>query len=161
MTAAERKFWLLKTEPDSFSWDDLWKSRRRTAGWSGVRNYQARNFLRDSMSPGDGVLLYHSGADPSAVVGEARVASKAKPDPTQFDPKDDHHDPGSDPANPRWWLVDVQAVRPFPSPVTIDTLRKTRGIEKMVLLQRGSRLSVQPVTEKEWEIVMKLGMGGR
>lgn len=153
------RYWLLKSEPTEFSWADLWRSPRRTASWDGVRNYQARNFLRDDMAPGDGILFYHSNGNPPGVVGVAEVARGAYPDPTAFDPGHDHFDPRSDPASPAWVMVDIRAVAPFARPVTLPEMRGTPGLERMVLLQKGSRLSVQPVRPGEWEIIRALGAG--
>jgi len=150
------RYWLLKSDPDTFSWQDLVASPRRTTRWDGVRNYQARNSLRDDVAVGDGVLFYHSQAD-RAVVGTATVTRAAYPDPTQFDRKSPQHDPGSDPGDPRWVAVDIRAEREFAHPVPLDQLRKTPGLAKMTLLQKGSRLSVQPVTSGEWEIICRLG----
>lgn len=150
-----KRFWLLKSEPDCYSIDDL--ERDGTTFWSGVRNYQARNFMRDDMKPGDGVLFYHSGSEPPCIAGIAEVASKAYADHTALDPDDDHFDPKQTPENPIWMMVDVKFVRKLKSPIAISRLRETKGLEKMVLLQRGSRLSVQPVTDQEWKIVSKMG----
>jgi predicted RNA-binding protein with PUA-like domain len=150
------RHWLLKTEPSSFSFDDLWKSPKRTTGWSGVRNYQARNLLRDEMKKGDRVLIYHSSAEPPAVVGEAEVAREGYPDPTQFDRKDDHFDPGSRPDEPRWFQVDVKAVRKLTRDVPLGELRGSPALAKMALLQRGQRLSVQPVAPSEYAAILKL-----
>lgn len=154
---ARRRFWLVKSEPQAFSWDDLWNAPHRTTCWDGVRNYQARNMLRDEMRVGDGVLFYHSGADPTAIVGACEVVRAGYPDHTAFDPHDAHFDPKSDPGQPTWYMVDLRAAQPFRHPVTLAELRGVRGLEKMALLQKGSRLSVQPVTAKEWEIVTRLG----
>ena len=153
----ERHYWLVKSEPNAFSFDDLVASPQKTTCWDGVRNYQARNFMRDGMKTGDLVLFYHSSADPTAVVGVARVVREAYPDPTAFDRRDPHFDPRSKPDAPTWVMVDVQAVERFTQPVTLAALRGVKGLEKMALLQRGSRLSVQPVTAREFEIVRKLG----
>jgi predicted RNA-binding protein with PUA-like domain len=154
---SEQHFWLVKSEPHAFSFDDLVASPRKTTCWDGVRNYQARNFMRDGMKQGDLVLFYHSSADPTAVMGVARVVREAYPDATAFDPRDSHFDPKSKPDAPTWMMVDIQAVERFMHPVTLAELRGVKGLEKMVLLQRGSRLSVQPVTAREFEIVRKLG----
>ena len=151
--------WLVKSEPEAFSWDDLWKSPRRTTSWDGVRNYQARNFMRDGMRMGDPVLFYHSSVEPTGIVGIAEVAREAYPDPTAFDPADPHYDPKSRPEAPAWMMVDIRAVRAFDRMVTLGMLRETPGLEKMVLLQRGSRLSVQPVTPEEFAIVERLASG--
>jgi predicted RNA-binding protein with PUA-like domain len=122
-----------------------------------VRNYQARNFMRDEMRPGDGVLFYHSNADPPGVAGIAEVVGEAYDDPTQFDPDDPHYDPKSDPAAPRWQLVDVRAVEELPQFVSLSEMREERALAEMPLLQRGNRLSVMPVTAREWRRVLELG----
>jgi len=154
---SERHCWLVKSEPNAFSFDDLATSPRKTTCWDGVRNYQARNFMRDGMKQGDLVLFYHSNADPTAVMGVARVVREAYPDHTAFDRQDSHYDPKSKPEAPTWVMVDVQAVERFARPVALAELRGVKGLEKMALLQKGSRLSVQPVTAREFEIVRKLG----
>lgn len=152
-----RRYWLVKSEPDVFSFDDLLASPRRTTHWDGVRNYQARNTLRDEMKKGDLVLFYHSSTDPMAVVGVAEVAREGYPDHTAFDAKDPHYDPKSKREAPTWYMVDLKALRKFARPVTLAELRGTKGLEKMTLLQKGSRLSVQPVSEAEFRIVEGLG----
>jgi predicted RNA-binding protein with PUA-like domain len=152
----ERRYWLVKSEPDSFSFDDLLASPGRTTAWDGVRNFQARNFMRDGMKLGDGVFFYHSSTEPAAIVGIAEVAREAYPDHTAFDPKDSHFDPKSKRDAPTWMMVDLRAVKPLPKPLALADLRGVKGLEKMALLQKGSRLSVQPVTAKEWEIVCRL-----
>lgn len=152
-----RRYWLVKSEPDVFSFDDLWASPRRTTHWDGVRNYQARNTLRDEMKKGDLVLFYHSSTDPMAVVGVAEVVREGYPDHTAFDAKDPHYDPKSKREAPTWYMVDLRAVKKFLRPVTLAELRSTRGLEKMALLQKGSRLSVQPVSAAEFRIVEGLG----
>ncbi|HTE06521.1 MAG TPA: EVE domain-containing protein [Planctomycetota bacterium] len=152
--ARERGFWLLKTEPGSYSIADL--ERDGVTAWSGVRNYQARNTLRDQMRLGDGVLFYHSSADPPSVVGLAEVASRPRPDDTAFDPKDDHHDPASEREKPTWFLVDIRHVETFAQPLGRDTLGTVPELRHMVLLQRGSRLSVQPVRRDEFELIVRL-----
>jgi predicted RNA-binding protein with PUA-like domain len=152
-----KRYWLMKTEPSTFSWGDLLDSPGKTTPWDGVRNYRARNFMRDEMRKGDGVLFYHSNAKPPAVVGTATVSREGYPDPTQFDPKSPYYDPKADPENPRWFLVDVRADRGFKREVPLPELRETPGLEDMALLRRGMRLSVQPVTSAEWRIILKLG----
>jgi len=117
------RHWLLKTEPEAFSFDDLLRAPRKTAGWDGVRNYQARNFLRDEMKKGDRVLIYHSNADPPSVVGVAEIVREGYPDPTQFDAKNDHYDPAAREDDPRWFQVDVKAVQKLRRPVSLDELR--------------------------------------
>lgn len=150
-----RRYWLMKSEPSAFSIDDLAKARGRRTYWDGVRNYQARNFMRD-MEIGDQVLFYHSNADPPAVVGVAEVVKTAYPDPTQFDKDDGHYDAESEPANPRWDMVDIRLVQKFRQPIPLDRLREEPALKGMVLLRKGSRLSVQPVTPQEWNHVLKL-----
>jgi predicted RNA-binding protein with PUA-like domain len=151
------RHWLLKTEPEAFSFDDLLRAPRKTAGWDGVRNYQARNFLRDEMKKGDRVLIYHSNADPPSVVGVAEIVREGYPDPTQFDAKNDHYDPAAREDDPRWFQVDVKAVQKLRRPVSLDELRSVKALAKMPLLQRGQRLSVQPVGEREFELILELG----
>ncbi len=150
-----KRYWLFKSEPGVFSIEHLAKASKKTTFWDGVRNYQARNLLRDEIKIGDGVLFYHSSADPPAAAGTAMVVKEGYPDPTQFDPTSDHFDPDSPRDNPRWYGVEIRWDSTFARPVPLDQLRGTAGLSKMVLLQR-SRLSVQPVTEREWEIILKL-----
>jgi predicted RNA-binding protein with PUA-like domain len=145
----------MKTEPSTFSFDDLWNAPNRTTFWDGVRNFQARNLLRQ-MKKGDEVFIYHSSADPTGIVGIAQVAKEAYPDPTAFDPKDSHYDPKSRKDSPSWFGVEVKAVKRLPEFITLQTLRGTKGLEQMVLLKKGSRLSVQPVTESEWKTITEL-----
>ena len=151
------RYWLMKSEPDCFSFADLWNAPKRRTMWDGVRNYQARNFMRDDMSVGDGVLYYHSNAEPPGVAGIAQVASEAYVDPTQFDPSDDHFDARSRRESPRWFLVDVRAVRKLPQFVSLADIKAERGLAQMALVQRGQRLSVQPVTRAEWRRVLRMG----
>lgn len=153
---SERRFWLMKTEPDEFSIDDLKARDNQTTWWEGIRNYQARNFMRDEMKINDGVLFYHSRTNPLAIVGTMNVASKPYPDPSQFDPKSKYFDPKSSADNPRWILVDVQLTQKFSNPVTRDMVKTTPGLEEMMLIKKGSRLSIQPVQQKEWEIIHEL-----
>ena len=160
-TANPRRHWLVKSEPSTFSFDDLLASPKRTTGWDGVRNYQARNHMRDGMKRGDLVFFYHSSTEPTAIVGVAEVAREAYPDPTALDPKHPHFDPKSKADDPSWMMVDLRAVEPLAHPVTLAELKGTKGLERMVLLQKGSRLSVQPVSPEEWDIVYALGMKGR
>ena len=155
--SGERRFWLVKTDAESFSWSDLWKAPGRTTRWDGVRNYQARNMLRDQMKPGDLVLFHHSNAEPSAVVGVCEVVREGYPDPTAFDRKDSHFDPKSDRAKPTWFVVDLKAIAPLGRALAIADLRGVKGLQKMELLRKGSRLSVMPVTAAEFEIVRRLG----
>ena len=150
----DRQYWLVKSEPDVFSFDDLVASPKKTTYWNGVRNFAARNHLR-AMKKGDLVFFYHSQAKPPAVVGIAEVAREAYPDPSAFDTKDEDYDPKSKRDDPTWFMVDIKAVEPLSRPVAIDEIKKTKGLEKMALVRIG-RLSVQPVSEKEWEIVRGL-----
>jgi predicted RNA-binding protein with PUA-like domain len=154
----QRRHWLVKSEPEAFSFDDLLASPGRTTSWTGVRNYQARNFMRDEMRKGDLVFFYHSSADPTAIVGVAEVVREGYPDHTALDPKDPHFDPKGRADAPVWMMVDLRAVEAFAHPVTLSDLRGVKGLERMVLLQKGSRLSVQPVSAEEWEIVYRMGM---
>ncbi|HEY9515786.1 MAG TPA: EVE domain-containing protein [Gemmatimonadaceae bacterium] len=156
---AERRYWLVKSEADCYSWDDLWNAPRHTTFWDGVRNYQARNMLRDQFRKGDLVFFYHSIADPTAIMGVCEVVREGYPDHTAFDPGEQHFDPKSDPDKPVWYMVDLRAKEPFRRPVTLAELRLVPGLEGMELLRKGSRLSVQPVTPREWGIVYELGMG--
>ena len=152
----EKRYWLMKSEPDAFSLDDLKKSPKKTTSWEGVRNYQARNIMRDDCKKGDGVLFYHSKTKEPAVVGIATVVKESYPDPTQFDAKSPYFDPKATPDNPRWFMVDVKYKSQMKTPVTLAEIKQTKALEKMVLVNRG-RLSVQPVTQKEWDIILKLG----
>lgn len=148
--------WLLKSEQDVFSFDDLLKAPKKTTCWDGVRNYQARNTLRDLMKKGDKVFFYHSNSDPTGIAGICEVVKEGYPDHTALDPKHDHFDPKSTPTAPIWMMVDVKAVQALPRVITLAELKGVKGLEKMALLQKGSRLSVQPVTAKEWAIVCGL-----
>jgi len=151
-----RRYWLLKSEPTAFSFEDLARARDRTTHWDGVRNYQARNLLRDEVKRGDRVFFYHSNCTPPAIVGIAEVVRDGYPDFTAWDPDDRHYDPKSDPDDPTWYMVDIRHVRPLKRPLSLDELRTTRGLEGMVLLRKGSRLSVQPVTPAEWQTILAL-----
>jgi predicted RNA-binding protein with PUA-like domain len=150
--ARKKRYWLMKSEPGTYSIEDL--KRDGKTCWDGVRNYQARNLMRDEMQVGDGVLFYHSREKPMGVYGIAEIVREAYPDNSAFDPQDKHYDPKSDPANPTWMMVDIGYVGTLETPVTLDMLKQTPGLEKMMVIQRGSRLSVQPVTKKEWDIVL-------
>jgi predicted RNA-binding protein with PUA-like domain len=151
------RYWLMKSEPSVFSIDDLAAAKEQTTRWDGVRNYQARNLLRHDIAIGDGVLFYHSSADPPAAAGTATVVRAGYPDPTQFDPRDGHFDRDSQRDDPRWFSVDIKFASKFARPVTLPELRATPALKDMVLLRRGSRLSVQPVTAGEWRQIVKLG----
>jgi predicted RNA-binding protein with PUA-like domain len=148
------KYWLMKSEPDECSIDDVLAAPGRKTAWSGVRNYQARNFMRDEMKVGDGVLFYHSSCDEPGVAGIAEVASAAYPDATQFDPRSDYYDPKAKRDAPRWFNVDVRALRKTRL-VPLAELRRQKPLAKMRLLQRGNRLSITPVTEAEWDYITK------
>lgn len=152
-----KSHWLFKSEPGSFSIDDLADSPDQTTCWEGVRNYQARNFLRDDVKVGDGVLFYHSNAKPMGVVGVCEVVRAAYPDDTAQDPESKYFDPKATPDNPRWYMVDVKLKKRFADMVTLARLKETPGLEGMMVCQRGSRLSIQPVTADEWKIVLRLG----
>ncbi len=150
------RYWLMKSEPDEFSITDL--QRVGVEPWTGVRNYQARNFMRDGMSVGDGILFYHSNTKVPGVVGIARVASAAYPDPTQFDPASDYHDPAATREEPRWLMVDVGFERALPRTISLDELKAAadRLGEDFALLRRGNRLSVLPVSAAQWRTILSL-----
>jgi predicted RNA-binding protein with PUA-like domain len=150
-----KKYWLMKSEPTVFSINDLMKSLDRTTCWEGVRNYQARNFMRDEMKVGDLILFYHSGKNPSAV-GIARVVKEGYPDDTAWDDQSDYFDPKSTPENPIWYRVDIQFEKKFSRSLSLKELRKINGLEDMMLLKKGMRLSVQPVTKEEFDIIVSL-----
>ncbi|GAC1650282.1 MAG: EVE domain-containing protein [Gemmatimonadaceae bacterium] len=150
-----RRHWLIKSEPETFSWDDLWRSPKRTVSWDGVRNYQARNLLRDGMKRGDLVFFYHSNADPPAIVGIARITREGYPDATAFDSANPHFDAKASRAAPTWIAVDVAAVQPLARPVSLGEMRRVPSLAAMSLFTRP-RLSVQPVTPREWATVLKL-----
>ncbi len=158
MAAAAKQFWLMKTEPDVFSFADLVRAPKKTTGWDGVRNYQARNFMRDAFRVGDGVLIYHSNAQPSGVVGVAEVVRPAYPDDLALDKNSEYFDAKSaEDGVSRWVKVDVRAVAQFKHFLSLDDLRKHKALQNMLVLKRGMRLSVQPVSKSEWELVLKLG----
>jgi predicted RNA-binding protein with PUA-like domain len=150
------KFWLFKTEPGYFSFDDLKNRPDMTERWDGVRNYQARNFLRDQVKKGDRVLFYHSSIPEPVVVGVAEVVREGYPDFTALDPDGGHFDPGASPDNPRWYMVDIRYRETFPRPVTLEQIRNHPLLRAMPLVNR-SRLSIQPVTPDEWRIILAMG----
>ena len=150
------KYWLMKTEPTTYSIEDLANESNQTTCWEGVRNYQARNLLRDDIQEGDRVLFYHSACKEPAVVGTAIVSRPGYPDSHAFDKRSKYYDAKSDPDNPRWYMVDVKLEQKFDAPVTLAALREKASLKEMVLLQKGSRLSVQPVKKKEFDIVLKM-----
>ena len=149
------QYWLIKSEPDVFSIHDLAKARNKTTHWEGVRNYQARNFLR-AMQRGDRALFYHSNAAPSAVAGVVEIVREAYPDPAAWDKKSDYHDPKASPENPIWSMVDVKLVEIFPRQIPLEELRGSKALAGMELLRRGSRLSVHPVTPAQFSTIEKL-----
>jgi len=157
LAAMAIRYWLLKSEPESFSIDDLQRAPKQTTFWNGVRNYQARNLLRDEIKVGDGVIFYHSNADPAAAVGLAEVVRAGYPDDTQFDPKSDYYDPDAKADDPRWFMVDIKFKEKFVRPLSLEVLRTIPALTDMVLLRRGSRLSVQPVTAAEWKAIVAQG----
>lgn len=151
--------WLFKSEPSTYSIDDL--ERDGTTDWWGIRNYKVRNFMRDRTQIRDGILFYHSSTEVLGVYGLAEVASEAHPDSKQFEKGHRYHDPDSDRDTPRWWCVDIRHVKTFKQAVTRETLKNTPGLEDMVVLKRGMRLSITPVTRQEFAIVERLGRGAR
>ena len=157
--ATPKRYWLVKTEPEAYSIQDLANEPKKTTCWDGVRNYQARNFMRDDMKKGDLVLVYHSNANPPAVVGIAKVVRESSPDHTAWDPDDKHHDPKSTAENPRWFMVDLKLQKIFKNPLALPELRGQKPLAEMELLRKGSRLSVQPVRGKEFTCIEKLANG--
>ncbi len=153
--ARARRYWLMKCEPEAYSIDDL--ERDGSTCWEGVRNFQARNYLRDDFAVGDGVLFYASNSVPSGVAGLAEVSRSAYPDSFAFEAKHDYFDPKSDPENPTWFMVDVRFVEKFAEIVPLEALKTTPGLEEMMVIRKGMRLSIQPVAKSEFEIVKKLG----
>jgi len=147
------RYWLMKSEPEECSVDDALAAKNSTVPWVGVRNYQARNFMRDDMKVGDGVLFYHSSCAEPGIVGIARVASTAYPDPTQFDPKSPYYDPKSKREEPRWLLVDVQVTQKIPN-ITLPELRARPELEDLIILRKGNRLSITPVEPKHWKAIV-------
>jgi predicted RNA-binding protein with PUA-like domain len=153
--ARARRYWLMKSEPQECSIDDALAAPGATVPWTGVRNYQARNYMRDGMAVGDGVLFYHSSCPEPGIAGLAEVASAAYPDPTQFDKKSLYYDKGADPQAPRWLLVDVRALRKTRL-VGLEELRAHKGLAELIILKRGNRLSITPVEAAHWRILTRL-----
>jgi predicted RNA-binding protein with PUA-like domain len=151
-------YWLMKTEPSTFSIDDLARAPKKTTGWDGVRNFQARNMLRDQMKKGDEAFLYYSSTDVPGIVGVMEITKEGYPDPTAFDRKHDHYDADSDPKNPRWFMVDVKLKERFPRIITLTELRAhaSKELAGMVLLRPGNRLSVTPVEAAHWKFIRSL-----
>lgn len=147
-------YWLMKSEPDLFSIDTL--KAKKKSGWDGVRNFQARNFMRDEMKKGDIVLFYHSSCDIPGIAGLARVSKESHPDPTQFDPDSDYYDPKATPENPRWFMVEVEFLEKFKKIISLQILKNTKDLENMPVVKKGSRLSINPVTSKEYKIILSL-----
>ena len=154
---AERRYWIFKSEPNNYSFADLLGEDGQVAEWDGVRNYQVRNFMRDEMKVGDGVLFYHSSAKPTAVMGTARIVKEAYPDNTAWDPKAKYYDAKSDPANPTWLMVDIKAESEFARPVTLQEIKDNPKLQGMMLVRKGTRLSIQPVAKDEWDEIIALG----
>lgn len=155
----EIRYWLIKSEPDVFSFDDLQQAPKQTTCWDSVRNSSARNFLRDGMKKGDRCFYYHSNADPSAIVGICEVVKEGYPDHTAWDPAHDYFDPKSDPEMPTWFMVDVKAVKALPKPVSLDAIKAAPALAEMALVRVG-RLSVVPVTPAEWQTILTMGGAG-
>ena len=149
-------FWLMKSEPEEFSIDDLRRRARRTEGWDGVRNYQARNMLRDQMKKGDLAFFYHSNCDVPGIVGIAEVVREGYPDPTAFDPENKHYDPKSDPDVPRWFQVDIRFKRKLARTIALAELKDDPALAGLALVRRGNRLSVMPVSEPHWRHILSL-----
>ena len=154
MAPRKRRYWLMKSEPEAYSIADL--EREGRAGWDGVRNYRARNFMRDEMAVGDLVLFYHSSTKPPGVAGLAKVASAALPDPTAWDEDSPYYDPKSDPESPRWWMVEVEFVEAFAELLSLDALRADAALDGMLVTKRGQRLSIQPVDKAHFVRVTRL-----
>jgi predicted RNA-binding protein with PUA-like domain len=152
----DRQYWLLKSDAETFSWDDLWNAPNRTTHWDGVRNFQARNYLRDQMKKGDLAFFYHSGGENPGIVGIVEIVREGYPDTTALDPNDPHFDPRSKGGESQWSMVDVRGVEKLARPVTLAEMRKRPELEGMLLLQKGSRLSVQKVGPAEWNAVIAL-----
>jgi predicted RNA-binding protein with PUA-like domain len=150
------RYWLFKSEPETFSIDHLRACRNSTEHWDGVRNYQARNMLRDEVKQGDEVLFYHSNCSPPGIVGIAKVVKAGYPDFTAWDPRSDHFDPKTDPDKPRWFMVDVKFVRKFKRMITLDELKQNPKLESMLILRNGNRLSITPITASDCKAILKM-----
>lgn len=150
------KYWLFKSEPESFSIDKLAESKDKTTYWDGVRNYQARNFLRDEIKKGDLVLFYHSNSEPMGVVGICEVTKEGYPDFNAFEQEHYYYDPKSKPDNPTWFMVDIKFLEKFKKPVTLSEIKSNKKLQNMRLVQRGNRLSIMPVEKEEFEEIVKL-----
>lgn len=150
------KYWLMKSEPSCFSIDDLKRAPQQTTHWDGVRNYQARNFMRDLMQIGDLVLFYHSNCNPPGIIGVAEVVSESYPDFTAFDPNSEHPDVSTTPDNPRWFMVDIRFKEKFPTLLSLDLLKQQPELKDMLVLRKGNRLSITPISSKEWKTIQNL-----
>jgi len=150
------RYWLFKSEPSCFSIEDLKNIPNQTSPWDGIRNYQARNFMRDDMDVGDQAFFYHSSCSPPGIVGTIEIVSHAYPDDTAYDPTSDHPDPKSTPDNPRWFMVDVRFKQQFPTMLSLETLKQHPELEGMQLLQKGNRLSILPVSPHDWSFILNL-----
>lgn len=150
------KYWLMKSEPNEFSIDDLMKRPNQTEPWDGVRNYQARNMMRDEMKLGDQLFFYHSNCQTPGIVGMANIVKEAYPDDNAFDPKDKHYDSKSDPAKPRWFKVEVKFLHKLKDTLSLNELKKHPELENLALVRRGNRLSIMPVDEKQWHFILGL-----
>ena len=150
------QFWLMKSEPDVYGIDHLRKEKRKTDHWDGIRNYQARNFMRDDMKKGDLAYFYHSNCDEPGIVGIMEVVKQAYVDHTQFDSQEKYFDPQSKPENPRWLMVDVKFKEKFKQTISLKALKANPKLQDMRLVQKGNRLSIMPVTKKEWDIINKM-----
>ena len=153
---ADRRYWLFKSEPGAYSFSDLQQEEDRTAEWDGVRNYRARNLMRDEMKVGDGVLFYHSSTAMPAVVGVARVVRESYPDYTAWESSSRYHDPKANPDNPIWCMVDIQAEEELPRPVTLKEIKANPKLDGMLLVRRGMRLSIQPVAKDDWDEILAM-----
>ncbi|HEX5515761.1 MAG TPA: EVE domain-containing protein [Gammaproteobacteria bacterium] len=149
-------YWLMKSEPDVFGIEHLRERPDQIEPWDGVRNYQARNMLRDQMQVGDMAFFYHSNCKPPGIVGIMEIVRAGYPDPTQFDPDSDYYDPKSDPANPRWFLVDVQFRRQFKRVITLDELKSHPELADLAVVRKGNRLSINPVSKEQWDFIVAL-----
>lgn len=152
-----KRYWLMKSDPGTYGLAELKKEKKQTTCWDGVRNYQARNFMRDEMKKGDGVLFYHSRQELPAVVATCTIVRASYPDATQFESKSKYFDPKATKENPRWVMVDIRLDKEFESPVSLAQIREMPGLDEMMVARKGSRLSIQPVTPEEWKIVVKTG----
>ncbi|MBY0384592.1 EVE domain-containing protein [bacterium] len=148
------QYWLMKSEPDVFSIDDL--AQKKVTLWDGVRNYQARNFMMNDMKLGDVVLFYHSNAEPPGIAGLAKISRLAQPDPSQFDKKSEYFDAASKIEKPRWFCVQVEYVKKFKNLISLEDLRQNKSLQKMLVLKKGQRLSIQPVTKAEFDVIQKM-----